>query len=179
MKKTIILIVLSHVLAFACMGQSSNERILKELDEVIGKKKEHCEERERTIAQLKQRLANEYDNAQRYTICSELFTQYLHYQADSALHYVDEMERYVGSAKPQRAEADVIINRADAMGVMGAYNEALQTLEQIDRNLVTPDVRFKYYYACVPITAGWRITPLSFRKRKNTSARPPVTVIRC
>lgn len=80
MKKTIILIVLSHVLAFACMGQSSNERILKELDEVIGKKKEHCEERERTIAQLKQRLANEYDNAQRYTICSELFTQYLHYQ---------------------------------------------------------------------------------------------------
>ena len=39
MKKTIILIVLSHVLAFACMGQSSNERILKELDEVIGKKK--------------------------------------------------------------------------------------------------------------------------------------------
>ena len=147
MKKTIILIVLSHVLAFACMGQSSNERILKELDEVIGKKKEHCEERERTIAQLKQRLANEYDNAQRYTICSELFTQYLHYQADSALHYVDEMERYVGSAKPQRAEADVIINRADAMGVMGAYNEALQTLEQIDRNLVTPDVRLKYYYA--------------------------------
>ena len=57
------------------------------------------------------------------------------------------MERYVGSAKPQRAEADVIINRADAMGVMGAYNEALQTLEQIDRNLVTPDVRLKYYYA--------------------------------
>lgn len=103
MKKTIILIVLSHVLAFACMGQSSNERILKELDEVIGKKKEHCEERERTIAQLKQRLANEYDNAQRYTICSELFTQYLHYQADSALHYVDEMQKYVKDVKkPER-----------------------------------------------------------------------------
>lgn len=129
------------------------------------------EERERTIAQLKQRLANEYDNAQRYTICSELFTQYLHYQADSALHYVDEMERYVGSAKPQRAEADVIINRADAMGVMGAYNEALQTLEQIDRNLVTPDVRLKYYYAMrtlLRLDGGLHHYP--FGKGKNTSA---------
>ena len=133
--------------ALACMGQGSNERILRELDEVIEKKSEFGAERERTIAQLKQRLANERDDALKYTICDELFGQYLHYQADSALHYVDEMGKYVDAAKQPGAEARMIINRADAMGVMGAYNEALQVVERIDRNSVTPDVVLKYYYA--------------------------------
>ena len=54
MKKNVIFWVLAHFFALACMGQSSNERILKELDGVIAKKKEYSAERERTIAQLKQ-----------------------------------------------------------------------------------------------------------------------------
>ena len=108
MKKNVIFWVLAHFFALACMGQSSNERILKELDGVIAKKKEYSAERERTIAQLKQRLANEHDDALKYTLCDELFNQYLHYQADSALHYVDEMQKYIRAAK--QSEADVIIH---------------------------------------------------------------------
>lgn len=147
MKNTLILIVLSHFLAFTCMGQSSNKRILEELDEVIEKKHEYSAEKERTLAQLKQRLANEYDNAVKYTLCDELFNQYLHYQADSAFHYVDEMAKYVDASRQPGAKARLIVNRADAMGVMGAYNEALQEVKQIDRNSITSDVLLKYYYA--------------------------------
>lgn len=65
------------------------------------------------------------------------------------------------------------------MGVMGAYNEALQTLEQIDRNLVTPDVRVKYYYA-MRTYYGWMADyTIIHSEKENTSARPPATVIRC
>lgn len=123
------------------------QRLLEQLDEMITRKSEYHAERERNIAQLKQRLANEQDKAVKYDLCDELFSLYLHYQADSALHYVVEMQKYVGAAKQLGAEADMIINRADAMGVMGAYNEALQTVQQIDRSAVTSDVVLKYYYA--------------------------------
>ena len=148
MRKFIMGVFLAFLLPFYLFAEEKvYERTLKELDEIIARKDEYRAERERAITQLKQRLANERDGAVKYTICDELFNQYLHYQADSALHYVDEMQKYVKDVKKTGAETKIIINRADAMGVMGAYNEALQTLEQIDRNLVTPDVRLKYYYA--------------------------------
>ena len=180
MKKNVIFWVLAHFFALACMGQSSNERILKELDGVIAKKKEYSAERERTIAQLKQRLANEHDDALKYTLCDELFNQYLHYQADSALHYVDEMQKYIRAAK--QSEADVIIHRADAMGVMGAYNEALRHVEQIDRNSVTPDVMLKYYYAMRTYygwMAGYTIIPSEKEKylRKTACYRDSVLML--
>ena len=148
MRKFIMGVFLAFLLPFYLFAEEKvYERTLKELDEIIARKDEYRAERERAITQLKQRLANERDGAVKYTICDELFNQYLHYQADSALHYVDEMQKYVKDVKKTGAETKIIINRADAMGVMGAYNEALQTLEQIDRNQVTPDVRVKYYYA--------------------------------
>ena len=57
------------------------------------------------------------------------------------------MQKYVDVANQSGAKADLIINRADVMGVMGAYSEALQTVQQIERHSVTPDVLLKYYYA--------------------------------
>ena len=93
------------------------------------------------------------------------------------MHYVDEMQKYIRAAK--QSEADVIIHRADAMGVMGAYNEALRHVEQIDRNSVTPDVMLKYYYAMRTYygwMAGYTIIPSEKEKylRKTACYRDSV-----
>ena len=153
--------------------EKSYQRLLEQLDEMITRKNEYHTERERNIAQLKQRLANEQDESVKYDLCDELFSLYLHFQADSALHYVDEMQKYMKAAKQPGAEADMIINRADAMGVMGAYNEALQTVQQIDRSAVTSDVALKYYYAMRTYygwIAGYTIIPSEKQKYVEKTA---------
>ena len=100
MRKFIMGVFLAFLLPFYLFAEEKvYERTLKELDEIIARKDEYRAERERAITQLKQRLANERDGAVKYAICDELFNQYLHYQADSALHYVDEMQKYVKDVK--------------------------------------------------------------------------------
>lgn len=125
----------------------SYDGILKELDAVIARKKEYREKHEQTIMQLKQQLAAETNASEKYALCGELFNLYLHYQADSALHYVEEKQKYASAVSDPEAETTIIINRADAMGVMGAYNEALNELAKINRQSITPDLLLSYYYA--------------------------------
>lgn len=38
---------------------------------------------------LKQRLHRSKDNREKYELCGSLFNAYLHYQADSALYYIN------------------------------------------------------------------------------------------
>ena len=125
----------------------SYDGILNELDEVIARKHEYRAKHEQTIAQLKQQLVAETDNAEKYKLCGELFNLYLHYQADSALHYVEEKQKYASAVSDEGVETTLIINRADAMGVMGAYNEALTELQKINRQSITPELLLSYYYA--------------------------------
>lgn len=125
----------------------SYDGILNELDEVIARKHEYRAKHEQTIAQLKQQLVAETDNAEKYKLCGELFKLYLHYQADSALHYVEEKQKYASAVSDEGIETTLIINRADAMGVMGAYNEALTELQKINRQSITPELLLSYYYA--------------------------------
>ena len=175
MKKYLIAaLILVWMMPFEMFAEEkSYQRLLEQLDGMITHKSEYRAERERNIAQLKQRLAGEQDGAVKYHLCDELFSLYLHYQADSAFHYVDEMQKYVDVANQSGAKADLIINRADVMGVMGAYSEALRTVQQIERHSVTPDVLLKYYYAMRTYygwMAGYTIIPLERQKYLEKTA---------
>ncbi len=141
------LVGILSVSLFAYGEPEPYDRVLEQLDEVMARKNEYRAEREQRIFQLKQRLDNEHDDAECYVICSELFNLYLHYQADSALHYVEEKQKYVAAARQADADVWLIINRADALGVMGAYNEALGELEKIDCKKIGPGLLLSYYYA--------------------------------
>jgi len=62
--------------------------ILEQLDKAISQKEKFKNDREAVISQIKQRLNYATDNTERYKLCGELFNLYLHYQADSAFHYI-------------------------------------------------------------------------------------------
>lgn len=73
-------------------AQSSDQQILEQLDKAISQKEKFKNDREAVISQIKQRLNYATDNTERYKLCGELFNLYLHYQADSACHYIHRKE---------------------------------------------------------------------------------------
>ena len=75
-------------------AQDSEQRILEQLDKAISQKEKFKNDREAVISQIKQRLNYATDNTERYKLCGELFNLYLHYQADSACHYIRRKEYY-------------------------------------------------------------------------------------
>ena len=121
MKTTIIFLILS--LMFPCFSFASDTKtiveVLNELDEVIEKKHIYDVKKEESIAALKSRLSKGGDERVRYELNDSLFVAYLHYQADSAMYYVNKKVELLSFIDELEYAHEVIINKAEIMGIMG------------------------------------------------------------
>ena len=63
--------------------------VLDKLDDTIARKKEFHARKEARISDLRRRLALVTDTLEQYSLCKELSDEYQHYQADSAVHYLN------------------------------------------------------------------------------------------
>ena len=125
--------------------KNSNEEVLKRLDRVIDNKTACHVQKEKEIVDLKQRLHRSKDNREKYELCGSLFNAYLHYQADSALYYINGKMNLLPLLNHPELKNEIVINRAEVMGVMGMYNEALEQLERVDP-LELERETLAYYY---------------------------------
>lgn len=150
----LLLLVLGSGLQTTVCAQTSNERILAQLDKVIAQKEKYRNEREATIFQMKQHLNYATDPNEQYKICGTLFNLYLHYQADSACHYLRRKIHY-NSLQPQpERNIEITINRAEVAGVMGMYNEALEELHALNPHQLD-SLNQRYYYFTIRACYGW------------------------
>ena len=135
-------------------GQQELESLLKELDAVIDRKEAYTLPKENELSELRMRLKSTQNKRQKYNLCDKLFTGYLHYQADSALAYVDRKEALLPLLNDPVLEQELIINRAEVMGVMGMYSWAEQLLSQVKPETLTPKL-LGYYYRTMRANYGW------------------------
>lgn len=134
--------------------QRTMESVLEELDRVIELKAIYAVPKEKELAEWKICLKNAIDNRQRYDFCEKLFNGYLHYQADSAWAYVERKQQLLPLLNDPILEQELLINRAEVMGVMGMYSWAEQLLEQVNPKILTPEL-LGYYYRTHRANYGW------------------------
>lgn len=147
--------------------------VLEELDAVIANKEYYHAEKENEIAELKSRLKATTDNQVKFSIYGELFNEYLHYQADSSLYYINERIRLLSLMEQPELNAEILINRAEVMGVMGMYSEALEELKKINPknlDLNTLNYYYRVYCACYGWLADYTAdqnTKMKYRQQSN------------
>lgn len=132
----------------APMPADSVRAILDELDDAIARKHEFHARKDARIADLRRRLALTADSLQQYALCKELSDEYLHYQADSAVYYLNRRAALLPLAGHPELVDEVAINRAAVLGVMGLYADALHLLQRVDAARLDNDLRMTYYHAC-------------------------------
>lgn len=153
--KTLLLSLLAILLYGQSFAQTpSTEKILKELDTVIENKQQNALSKEAEIAALKKRLHQADSNREKFEICGDLFNAYLHFQADSSLFYINERIRLLGLKESPEQNPELLINRAEVMGVMGMYNEALEELDKINPKTLDTEA-LEYYYRVCCACYGW------------------------
>ena len=150
----LILAVLSFCPSFLPAMSERNLRILSELDQTISQKAVWQGERETRIRMLKNRLHKTMDPGRKYLLCDSLFIEYLHYQADSSLHYLNEKAACLAADPALGSKAGILINRSEVLGVMGMYFEALQELHNVNVQELEEPVLAYYYGVCKRIE-GW------------------------
>lgn len=137
-------------------GHTDNEAILRKVDDIIDKKTSYHihNEKEKEIDALKIQLAHTDNPEERYRLYNSLFDTYAHYQADSALHYINSSMQILPLLKQPEAKYEIMINRAMVMGLMGMYNEAFNELEQIEPQKLKGHV-LESYYQTYRACYGW------------------------
>ena len=152
---SVLLCLLLQIPVFTVSAASLDiESVLTQLDNVILNKTQYQEQREERIRALKERFAASKDNKEKYDLCGGLFYEYLHYQADSSLYYVNARWQYLPYMENPQLRNEIIINRAEVMGVMGMYNEAYTELEKIHPAELNKDL-LGYYYRTRRAHYGW------------------------
>ena len=155
MKNFFISLIYIFFLPTMIVAKSDNENLLKELDEVISNKKYYHKLREDKISHLKDSLRKSGDVKEKYDLCGALFYEYLHYQADSSLYYINMKHSYLPQMNKPELEDEILINRAKVFGVMGMYNEAEIELDKVDLHNITNPGLIGYYYRTRRAYYGW------------------------
>lgn len=144
----LFLYLLSMQLAPASAEEQPINSLLKELDRTIILKTDYHKQREHTIDSIKKQVTTVSSFEEKYHLYSSLYGKYLHYQADSALHYLDERKALLPSLQNPRYENDLWIAKAEVLGIMGLYNEVGYQLEQVRKDLLDNGSLLYYYYIC-------------------------------
>lgn len=134
MRVTIIHIILSFVLCCqlnVTHAQYRSENALHELDVVISDKAIYHKQLEQKLSEIKGQIATTNTLDVKYDLYQDLYSDYLHFQADSALHYVNVRARLIKESDDADRLNMVYINRAEVYGVMGMYFEAQQELKRV------------------------------------------------
>lgn len=154
MKKTCLILLYIFSSMFIYADEFLLDGLLRELDRVVENKQQYAASKEREISDLKDRLSRSNTVEEQFYLCDQLFTSYLHYQADSALYYVDRKQHFYQMLKDTHLIEELLINRAEVMGVMGMYSEAADLLKQIDSSKLDKDL-LGYYYRTMRAYYGW------------------------
>lgn len=142
-----------------------NKAVLKELDRVIKHKMEYQNQKEKTINTLKAQLLQANRNEEKYELCGSLFSSYLHYQADSALTYINKKKEILSLMNRPELEREIFINRAEVMGVMGMYVDALNQLQQVNPRELDKAL-LEYYYRTYRACYGWIADYTTYKAEK-------------
>ena len=130
------------------MPADSVRAVLAELDEAIARKHQFHAAKEFRIADLRRRLTLSRDTLEQHDLCEALFDEYLHYQADSAAHYLGRRLQLLPAHGQEDLKAHAYIDRAAVMGVTGMYAAAIEVLTAIPTDSLKPETRVEYYRAC-------------------------------
>ena len=141
----LLFLLFVYPLSLSAKHTDINKAALKKLDDIISKKETYQIRREKDITDLKVQLAHSTDPARNYELYASLFGAYLHYQADSALHYINRQMEILPQLNRPELEYEIVINRATVMGVMGMYIEAMEQLEKIDPKKLNEWTLLSYY----------------------------------
>ena len=142
------------------------ESVLRELDTVVENKSHYSVEKENEIDALKSRFHHSMNPQEKYDLCGNLFDAYLHYQADSALYYVDCKEKLLPLMDNQQLEVEILINKAEVMGVMGMYGEAAKLLEQVVPSELN-ETLLVYYHRTMRAFYGWMADFTTYQEKKQ------------
>lgn len=121
------------------------ENLLMRLDSVLACSHDYVEKKELKIKQLRVNQGSAANLEEQFWYNKMLYDEYYIYNADTALHYVDENIRIARVLKEQKKEHEWRLNRVFVLSASGLLREAEAELKFIDAECLSSDLKLQYF----------------------------------
>lgn len=129
-------------------SKDENNLLLQRLDRELAKRSEHKMRKEHSIDSLKARLHPRMSNVERLGIYNRLYEEYLTFNYDSTMRYVDRAADVASRLGGYDRMASVRIHKALSLATSGQFSQAVQLLDGVNAALLPDKLREEYYTAC-------------------------------
>lgn len=150
--RTLLLLFFFPLLASAAPALTT-EDMLRQLDEMVAQRQHYRETKEHSIDVMKHK-ALAAKGLRRVQWYQDIFREYRHVQTDSALAYLDRIERMPEAGTNADVRNFLSIGRAETMAIMGLYTEATALLDSVSTHRLSAEMRLYYFYVCRTVY-GW------------------------
>ncbi|MDE7509615.1 MAG: hypothetical protein K2M62_05775, partial [Muribaculaceae bacterium] len=134
---------------YAAGDETSDSRVLlRELEEALERRGEYAAKKEHRIDSLKSRLYTRMSDADRLDIYDKLYNEYLVYNYDSTMSYVNKAGEVASRLGGYDRRAAVEIHRALSLATSGQFSQAVGILRSLDSGALDSKLREEYYVAC-------------------------------
>ncbi|MDE5642069.1 MAG: transcriptional regulator [Muribaculaceae bacterium] len=142
----VLILILSALCSLACGDPSSTSGdILSKLDSMIERSEEYEQIKLMRIAGLASRRNSAAGDADRYAVNTLLFDEYVTYNSDSAMHYINENLKLAEAAGNPQWRDRSLIDKSNLLAATGLLKEAEAIMSGIDTASLTQDLKIRYY----------------------------------
>lgn len=121
---------------------------ISRLDEAISKRDYYIGLKQHRIDSLKNLLSYKIEPDKKLALYNEMFREYLTFNFDSTLTYVDKAEQLAEQTGNYDIISQVKIHRALSLATSGHFSHAITILDKIDSHRLSPAIREEYFAAC-------------------------------
>lgn len=121
---------------------------ISRLDEAISKREYFMGLKQHRIDSLKTQLSDRNEPDKNLALYNELFKEYLTFNFDSTMTYVDRAEQLVARSGNYDTLSLVKIHRALSLATSGHFSHAIAILDKIDSRKLSTGTREEYFAAC-------------------------------
>lgn len=147
MKSIGVLLFLCIICTYNLRGKESHtDSLLLKLDQTIQERPIYIKQKEQKLADLRRKLHLHISEKERFDILGTLLEEYRSFNTDSALHMAEERERIAIRLENMEYINSARMNKADVLGVIGMYKEAMDIMQNIHANQLEEVFRSYYYH---------------------------------
>ena len=125
---------------------SDYRQALRELDEELAREGELIRMKEYRLSDLRSKLAASSNSLEEYWLCKEMYEEYAHYNADSALFYAHREEALARQTGDERLICSARLDLLYRYLVSGIYEEVLKGLQEMTLPADMDDEDLARYY---------------------------------
>lgn len=125
------------------------------LDKAISNREYFVGLKQHRLDSLKNLISEQDNDNRKLAIYNTLFREYLPFNFDSTMTYVDRAEKLTYGSKNYDILSQVKIHRALALATSGHFSHAIAILDKIDSRKLSKEIKEEYFAACEWSYGAW------------------------